>query len=356
MNADPARAVRLVSVGGQLLRIHVRSGDPGRTPLLLVNGIGAGFESFDPLVDALDPDRPVIRFDPPGAGGSPVPTRPYRLPGLARTMLALLDVLGHDRVDVLGVSWGGGLAQQFAWTARHRCRRLVLVATGTGTLMVPARPRVLARMATPRRYTDPDFLRRVAPEIYGGTARHDPDTPARLLHTHSRAGSHRGYAFQLLAAAGWTSIPLPAAVAAADPGPHRRRRPAHPHGQRAPAHRAHPACPAARLSGRPPRTDRPTRTPHPADRGVPRRARSHAAHRPQGGHPVTENLQVGIGDALSTDYLLLRDQLTDTQLDYLARARRFVDEEVLPTINDYWDRAEFPVAAGRKARRDRAGG
>jgi pimeloyl-ACP methyl ester carboxylesterase len=78
MNGDPARAVRLVLVGGQLLRIHVRSGAPGRTPLLLVNGIGAGFESFDPLVDALHPDRPVIRFDPPGAGGSPVPTRPGR--------------------------------------------------------------------------------------------------------------------------------------------------------------------------------------------------------------------------------------------------------------------------------------
>jgi poly(3-hydroxyalkanoate) depolymerase len=208
MNADPARAVRLVRVGAQLLRIQVRPGDSRRTPLLLVNGIGAGLESFDPLVDALDPDRPVIRFDPPGAGGSPVPTRPYRLPGLARTMLALLDVLGHERVDVLGVSWGGGVAQQFAWTTRDRCRRLVLVATGTGTLMVPGRPRVLARMATPRRYTDPDFLRRVAPGIYGGTARHDPEMPARLLRANSRAGSHRGYAFQLLAAAGWTSIPF----------------------------------------------------------------------------------------------------------------------------------------------------
>lgn len=206
MNADEARAVRLISVDGQVLRIRVRPGDPRRTPLLLVNGIGAAFESFDPLVDALHPDRPVIRFDRPGAGGSPVPTWPYRLPGLARSMLALLDVLGIERVDVLGVSWGGGVAQQFAWTARDRCRRVVLVATGTGSLMVPARPRVLARMATPRRYTDPDFLRRAAPEIYGGTARHDPETPARLLHTHSHAGSRRGYAFQLLAAAGWTSI------------------------------------------------------------------------------------------------------------------------------------------------------
>ncbi|MEU7812983.1 acyl-CoA dehydrogenase family protein [Pseudonocardia sp. NPDC049154] len=57
---------------------------------------------------------------------------------------------------------------------------------------------------------------------------------------------------------------------------------------------------------------------------------------------MTDDLQEGIGTALSTDYLQLRDQLTDTQLDHLIRARQFVDDEVLPTINDYWDRAEFP--------------
>ena len=205
MNSDDTS---LVDVGGQRLRTHVRPGDPRRTALLLVNGIGAGLATFDPLVDVLDPRRTVIRFDAPGAGGSPVSGKPYRLPGLARTMLALLDVLGHDRVDVLGVSWGGALAQQFAWTAGERCRRLVLVATSPGTLMVPGHPRVLAHMATPRRYTDSDFLRRVAPHIYGGTARHDPDVPTRLLHPHTRAGVRRGYAFQLLAAAGWTSVPF----------------------------------------------------------------------------------------------------------------------------------------------------
>jgi len=164
MNADPARAVRLVRVGAQLLRIQVRPGDPRCTPLLLVNGIGAGLESFDPLVDALDPDRPVIRFDPPGAGGSPVPTRPYRLPGLARTMLALLDVLGHERVDVLGVSWGGGVAQQFAWTTRDRCRRLVLVATFLQFAIISLavvvgaagnRPPALSSRATARRLPSP---------------------------------------------------------------------------------------------------------------------------------------------------------------------------------------------------------
>lgn len=199
---------RLVDVGGRRLRVAVRPGHPDRTPLLLCNGVGAGLESFDPLVDALDPRLPVIRFDPPGAGGSPLPGRPYRLPGLARTVLGLVDQLGYRQVDVLGISWGGALAQQLARTGRGRCRRLVLVATGPGALMVPARPRVLAHLATPRRYRDPGYVRRVAPELYGGGARTDPQLAARILSDLGRRGPTLGYLYQLLAAAGWTSIPF----------------------------------------------------------------------------------------------------------------------------------------------------
>ena len=198
----------LVDVRGQRLRVAVRPGDPRRTPLLLCNGIGVGFEAFDAFVDALDPRIPVIRFDPPGAGGSPLPFTPYRLPGLARAVLELVDLLDYAQVDVLGISWGGALAQQIAFTGRSRCRRLVLVATGTGALMVPARPRVLVRLATPRRYRDPHYIRRVAPDLYGGTARTDPHLAARILHEQSRTGPAIGYLYQLLATAGWTSIPF----------------------------------------------------------------------------------------------------------------------------------------------------
>ncbi len=49
-----------------------------------------------------------------------------------------------------------------------------------------------------------------------------------------------------------------------------------------------------------------------------------------------------IGRALFTDYLGLQDELTEQELDYLERTRRFVDHEVLPVIGDYWQRAEFP--------------
>jgi poly(3-hydroxyalkanoate) depolymerase len=171
-----------------------------------MNGIGAPLEALQPFVDELDPAIPVIRFDAPGIGHSPPSPAPYRFRALARRVGRMLDNLGHPRVDVLGISWGGGLAQQFAVSQRRRCRRLVLVATATGSVMVPASPRVLRHMLTPRRYTDRGYVRGVAGELYGGTARADPGLVAGLLHQdHSHPV---GYTHQLMAGAGWTSLPL----------------------------------------------------------------------------------------------------------------------------------------------------
>ncbi len=56
----------------------------------------------------------------------------------------------------------------------------------------------------------------------------------------------------------------------------------------------------------------------------------------------------GIGKALGTDYFLLRDTLSKSELDYLERTRRFVHEEVLPVINDYWERADVPMQLFRR--------
>jgi len=56
------------------------------------------------------------------------------------------------------------------------------------------------------------------------------------------------------------------------------------------------------------------------------------------------DLQLTIGEALGTDYFGLREPFTPQQEDYLTRTRAFVDAEVLPVINDYWERAEFPFA------------
>ena len=201
--------VRTLTVGGRALRVSERHGDGSRPPLLLMNGIGASLEVLQPFVDALDPRRTVVRFDVPGVGGSPPPVVPYVLATLTPVVSALLRRLGHDEpVDVLGLSWGGGLAQHFAVQHRRRCRRLVLAATGTGSLMVPASPRVLAHMLTPRRHRDPEYAQRIAGTIYGGTVRTDPARAARALHADTRLGPRRGYYYQLAASTGWSSLPF----------------------------------------------------------------------------------------------------------------------------------------------------
>jgi poly(3-hydroxyalkanoate) depolymerase len=208
LRAESAGRMRVLSVGGRGIRVAVREGTPGLPPLLLCNGIGASLELLQPFVDALDPRRGVIRFDMPGIGGSPPPVVPYHLAGSAPLLSGLLDQLGYQQADVLGISWGGGLAQQFALGRPDRVRRLVLVATGPGALMVPGHPRALMRMLTPRRHRDPGYAARIAGELYGGSARKDPALAKDLLHaTTTRLGPARGYYYQLISSIGWTSLP-----------------------------------------------------------------------------------------------------------------------------------------------------
>src|SRR5919202_4271460 len=49
-----------------------------------------------------------------------------------------------------------------------------------------------------------------------------------------------------------------------------------------------------------------------------------------------------LGDALATDYFQVREQFTDEQWEHFIATRRFVDQEVLPAINEYWESAELP--------------
>src|SRR5215471_2253233 len=197
---------RTIIVDGQPLRIALRRGDGTRTPLLLMNGIGVNLEVLQSFVDALDPASEVIRFDVPGTGGSPAPRIPYRFSVLAWLVTQMLDQLGYQQIDVLGVSWGGALAQQFAFQYPVRCRRLILVSTGTGAFMVPGKPSALAKIATPRRYQDPVYMAQIAGEIYGGKMRTRPELAHEFART-AHLGSVLGYFYQMLGAVGWTSIP-----------------------------------------------------------------------------------------------------------------------------------------------------
>lgn len=198
--------VETIDVRGQKLRVAIKEGAPGRIPILMFNGIGANLELGFPFLAAMK-DTPAILFDVPGVGGSPMPSLPYRPATLARMAKNLLKILGHEQVDVSGVSWGGGLAQQFAHQYPRICRRLVLVATSSGWTMVPGKPNVLSKMASIKRYTDKGYMRSIAAEIYGGDFRKD-DT---LIDSHAagmRPSSNAGYMLQLLAMTGWSSVPF----------------------------------------------------------------------------------------------------------------------------------------------------
>jgi poly(3-hydroxyalkanoate) depolymerase len=206
--SKPVRAMEIqsVDVDGQLLRVGIRRGSAASPPLVIFNGIGANLELLEPFVEALQ-DVEVVIFDIPGVGGSPAPRAPYRFSKLSVLTDKLLSKLGYDGpVDVLGVSWGGALAQQFARRYPSRCRRLVLAATTPGVIMVPARLSVLFKMIGPRRYRDPAFLQKVGADIYGGMYRRNPELLKEHTH-HIQPPAGRGYVYQLLALCGWSSLP-----------------------------------------------------------------------------------------------------------------------------------------------------
>jgi len=192
-----------LTIEGQRVRVAIGGAPDATRTLLLFNGIGASVETMAPFMDQFAHTR-VLTFDVPGVGESPAPLLPYRLRDIARLGTIVLDRMGVERVDVLGVSWGGTVAQEFAIRHPERCRTLTLAATCAGMVMVPGRPKVLLRMASPRRYLDPLYLMRVGGELYGGAMRFERE----LLEMHARAmraPSIHGYLYQLLAMVGWTS-------------------------------------------------------------------------------------------------------------------------------------------------------
>jgi pimeloyl-ACP methyl ester carboxylesterase len=84
---------------------------------------------FDPVLPALTRQHQVIVPDLRGHGRSQHLPGPYTVPQLAADLVALLDTLALESVDVLGYSQGGAVAQQLAHDYPGRVRRLVLACT-----------------------------------------------------------------------------------------------------------------------------------------------------------------------------------------------------------------------------------
>lgn len=206
--------IQTVQLGSQSIRTCIKKGKPNTTPLLCFNGIGASLSLFAPFVEALhlsNPDIEVITFDVPGVGGSSTPNYPYRFSRLARTVSQLLDYLNYGQVDVLGLSWGGFICQQFTYDYKHRVRKVILCATTSGVLAVPPSLKVLSLMSSPRRYSDPEYAQSIAADIYGGKFRYIDGLAAKHAERVSQNKSDTpysrlGYHYQQLALWGWSSL------------------------------------------------------------------------------------------------------------------------------------------------------
>jgi pimeloyl-ACP methyl ester carboxylesterase len=161
---------------GDLRVAYRRFGHPGPTPLVMLQHFRGNIDSWDPaLTDALAAGREVVLVDYSGAGGSSGSFGPT-IADAARDLIAFTEALGLEKVDLLGFSIGGFVAQEIALIRTALVRRLVLAATGP----------------------------KGGPDMHGwvadiaDAARLDKSTPESLLHiffTATEASRAKGRAF-----------------------------------------------------------------------------------------------------------------------------------------------------------------
>src|SRR5262249_675698 len=125
-NTAPTRFVGAAGTKYAYRRFGAESG----TPIVLFQHFRGGLDNWDPVVtDGLAKDRPVILFNYAGvasSGGEPADT----ISGMASQALDFIRALGLKRVDLLGFSMGGFVAQEVCLQAPDLVRRMILAGTG----------------------------------------------------------------------------------------------------------------------------------------------------------------------------------------------------------------------------------
>jgi 3-oxoadipate enol-lactonase len=101
-------------------------------PLLFLNGSGATIAAVRPLLRSFAKHFQVAIADYRGMGRTGVPETAYTMPDLASDAIELVDQLGWERFNLVGVSFGGMVAQELAVSMSQRIHRLVLVCTSSG--------------------------------------------------------------------------------------------------------------------------------------------------------------------------------------------------------------------------------
>ena len=114
-----------VSSGDARLSIQVE-GDAGKPWLLLSNSLAADLSMWDDQVAALTRTHRIVRYDTRGHGQSSVPEGPYSFDMLVGDMVAVLDHVGAETADILGLSLGGMTALGLGLAHPDRVRRMIV--------------------------------------------------------------------------------------------------------------------------------------------------------------------------------------------------------------------------------------
>jgi pimeloyl-ACP methyl ester carboxylesterase len=187
------------------LRLHWSElGEPsGKPPVLLIHGLNDCYLTWKKIADSLARDRQVLVPDLPGHGLSERPDASYELRWHAHIISRWLETLELESVDVVGHSFGGGVAQVMLLECPERVRRLVLVASGglgreiSPALRLASIPYVVERLGQPFMASGTRF----ALKATGGVL--SKDEIKKLCAMNAQRGSARAFARTVRDVIGW---------------------------------------------------------------------------------------------------------------------------------------------------------
>jgi 3-oxoadipate enol-lactonase len=182
----------------------------GRTPLLLINGIGGGRIQWPPqFLELLTADFELISFDNRGTGGSSKPARAWSMADFADDTLGLIDALELRRVHLLGLSMGGMIAQEVTLRAPRRIDHLILADTHAGRkTAVPSAPWVEEAFAIDAELSAQAQAEKSRPAVYSERfiARHSGWLDQRLADTMAQHSPISTWVHHAAAIKSWDSF------------------------------------------------------------------------------------------------------------------------------------------------------
>jgi pimeloyl-ACP methyl ester carboxylesterase len=179
-------------------------------PLILIPGLAAGRWIWFKQIQQLSEQFRVITFDPRGVGLSPLNSDHLTIPMLADDVAELLRVLGIERAHVLGASFGGFVAQEFALAHPEMTSTLVLACTSFGGPgHVPPALETLTALASMEGFNTEERVRRnLLPAFAPDFAREYPEEIEQVVRLRLASSvAEEGYRAQLTAAVGFNAEP-----------------------------------------------------------------------------------------------------------------------------------------------------